>query len=313
MLSWFFKKWKAPAAPLAAPVTPAAVQAQAQQAALAKAETRTRQDDAERAAWQPRLQAALGDDAALLAVAQGAPGLDIKLAAVQALVGEPTLRQAERAFRSHDRRVHRLAKQRLEAAVARRTTQARVQALTETAAALVGQTQVPVNHLVALDRDWRALDPAWIEAAQQARFSALRERIDSELREQSEQQQHGQRWLADAALALTGLRQASLTIVATGRVVGDDTSGAGLATARDAAEALRLSCPAAAPAATLNLSLASALHTAAAVQARLDLLAALVQEAQEAQEAAQAPIVASLPRRRRRAVDPAVASVAVAS
>ncbi len=281
MLSWFFKKWKAPAAPLAAPVTPAAVQAQAQQAALAKAETRTRQDDAERAAWQPRLQAALGDDAALLAVAQSAPGLDIKLAAVQALVGEPTLRQAERAFRSHDRRVHRLAKQRLEAAVARRTTQARVQALTETAAALVGQTQVPVNHLVALDRDWRALDPAWIEAAQQARFSALRERIDSELREQSEQQQHGQRWLADAALALTGLRQAC-TQAAT---AGDDTSGAGLATARDAAEALRLSCPAAAPAATLNLSLASALHTAAAVQARLDLLAALVQEAQEAQEA----------------------------
>ena len=163
MLSWFFKKWKAPAAPVVAPVTPAAVQAQAQQAALAKAEARSRQDDTERAAWQPRLQAAIGDDAALLAVAQAAPGLDIKLAAVQAMAGEPTLRQAERAFRGHDRRVHRLAKQRLEAAVARRTTQARVLALTDSATALVGQTDVPLNHLVALDRDWRALDAAWIE------------------------------------------------------------------------------------------------------------------------------------------------------
>ena len=273
MLSWFFKKWKAPAAPVVAPVTPAAVQAQAQQAALAKAEARTRQDDTERAAWQPRLQAAIGDDAALLAVAQAAPGLDIKLAAVQAMAGEPTLRQAERAFRGHDRRVHRLAKQRLEAAVARRTTQARVLALTDSAAALVGQTDVPLNHLVALDRDWRALDATWIEAPQQAHFNALRERIDSGLREQSDQQQRGQRWLADAAVALADLRQAC-TQAAAG---GDDNPGAGLASARAAAEALQLGCPAAPATAALNLSLASALQAAAAVQARLDLLAALAQ------------------------------------
>ena len=275
MLSWFFKKWKAPAAPVVATVTPAAVQAQAQQAALAKAEARTRQDDTERAAWQPRLQAAIGDDAALLAVAQGATALDIKLAALQAMQGEAMLRQAERAFRGHDRRVHRLAKQRLEAAVARRSTQARVLALTDSAAALVGQADVPVNHLVALDRDWRALDASWIEAPQQARFSALRERIDSGLREQSELQQRGQRWLVDAAAALAGLRQACSQAAA----AGDDPPDAGLASAREAVEALRLNCPAAAAAATLDLTLASALHSAAAVQARLDLLAALTQAA----------------------------------
>ena len=284
MLSWFFKKWKAPAAPLAAPVTPAAVQAQAQQAALAKAETRTRQDASERAAWQPRLQAAIGDDAALLAVAQGAPGLDIKLAAVQALVGEPTLRQAERAFRSHDRRVHRLAKQRLEAAVAQRTTQARVLALIDNAAALVGQAGVPVNHLVTLDRDWQALDGAWIEAPQQARFSALRERIDGELREQSGQQQRLQRWLADAAAGLAGLSQACTHAVAG----TDDNPGSGLASACETVEALQLSSPAGPAAATLTLSLAGALQTAAAVQARLDLLAALSKEALVAAVAAPA-------------------------
>ena len=273
MLSWFFKKWKAPAAPVVATVTPPAAQAQAQQAALAKAEARTRQDDTERAAWQPRLQAAIGDDAALLAVAQGAPGLDIKLAAVQAMAGETTLRQAERAFRGHDRRLHRLAKQRLEAAVARRTTQARVLALTDSAAALVGQADVPLNHLVALDRDWRALDATWIEAPQQAHFNALRQRIDSGLREQSDQQQRGQRWLADTAVALAGLRRAC-TQAAAG---GDDNPGAGLASARAAAEALQLGCPAVPATAALNLSLASALQAAAAVQARLDLLAALAQ------------------------------------
>ena len=69
-------------------------------------------------------------------------------------------------------------------------------------------TMPPANRLVALDRDWRALDATWIEAPQQALFSALRERIDSGLREQSLQQQRGQRWLADAQAALTGLRQA---------------------------------------------------------------------------------------------------------
>ena len=275
MLSWFFKKWKAPAAPVVATVTPPAAQAQAQQAALAKAEARTRQDDTERAAWQPRLQAAIGDDAALLAVAQAASGLDIKLAAVQAMAGETTLRQAERALRGHDRRLHRLAKQRLEAAVARRTTQARVLALIDSAAALVGQADVPVNHLAALDRDWQALEGAWIEAPQQARFSALRQRIDSALREQSGQQQHLQRWLADAAAALAGLRLACVHAAAS----SDDHPRTGLASARETVEAQQLSCPGGTAAATLQLSLASALQTAAAVQARLDLLAALSMEA----------------------------------
>jgi hypothetical protein len=49
----------------------------------------------------------------LLAVAESAAPLEIKLAAVEALSGEASLKLAERRLRNQERRVHRLAKQRL--------------------------------------------------------------------------------------------------------------------------------------------------------------------------------------------------------
>ncbi len=270
MLSWFFKKWKAPAAPLAAPVTPEAARAEARQAVQAKAEVRARQSAEARSEWQARLQAAAGDDEALLAVARSATVLDIKLAAVQALVAEPALLQAEREFRSHDRKVHRVAKQRLESAVAQRSTRARAQALIGSAQALLDQAPVAVNHLVALDRDWQGLDPSWIEAPQQALFTDLRQRIASAVQSQSGQQQVSQRWLADAAQAREALRQDCAAAAA-------GASRIDLTAHQTLIAGLQAACPAAPAAAVLSQTLASALQTAALLPERLALLAALEQ------------------------------------
>ena len=270
MLSWFFKKWKAPAAPLAAPVTSEVARAEAQQAVRAKAEVRARQSAEARSEWQARLQAAAGDDEALLAVARSATVLDIKLAAVQALVAEPALLQAEREFRSHDRKVHRVAKQRLESAVAQRSTRARAQALIASAQALLDQAPVAVNHLVALDRDWQGLDPSWIEAPQQALFTDLRQRIASAVQSQSGQQQVSQRWLADAVQAREALRQDCVAAAA-------GASHIDLTAHQTLIAGLQAACPAAPAAAVLSQTLASALQIAALLPERLALLAALEQ------------------------------------
>ena len=71
--------------------------------------------------WAGRLAQAHGDDDALLALIRtaGLP-LQLKQAAVEALDGEAALKVAEREGRSHDRRIHQLAKRRLLAAVAQR-------------------------------------------------------------------------------------------------------------------------------------------------------------------------------------------------
>ena len=57
--------------------------AQAAQRAAEKAELKAKEADEARAAWQPRLLAAMGDDTALLGVAQATPVLEIKLAAIE--------------------------------------------------------------------------------------------------------------------------------------------------------------------------------------------------------------------------------------
>ena len=165
MLSWFFKKGDHTQAPVAPKVPPPpAVLGAAAAAAPAAAGPD----------WAARLQAAQGDDAALLRIAASAPRLEIKMAAVQALAAEASLRQAEREFRSHDRKVHRLAKQRLEAAVAQREARARAQVLLERAAALVDEADVPINHVVELDHGWHALAADLLEPQQRTRFAELR-------------------------------------------------------------------------------------------------------------------------------------------
>ncbi|HET7791977.1 MAG TPA: DUF349 domain-containing protein [Rhizobacter sp.] len=190
MLSWFSKKRddaEVPAAP--EPAAPAKAKAS---------------EDAQ-ALWAPRLQAALGDDAALLLIAKDAPVLQIRLDAIEALVAEDALKQAERELRTQDSRVHRAAKRRHVAAVAQREARAAAQAVIDAAALVLKETPLPANRLVAIDRDWQAIDAAWVEPAQAARFTELREQLNTRLREQGEaeqrQRQEQQRLLAEALQA----------------------------------------------------------------------------------------------------------------
>lgn len=118
--------------------------------------------------WPARLAAARGDDAALLALSCSRAPLEIKLAAIEALAGEAALKEAEREFRDHDRRVHRLAKQRLGQAVAQREARARADELVAAARALVHELQIPLNRLVEIDRGWSTLDATLLEPAQRA-------------------------------------------------------------------------------------------------------------------------------------------------
>ncbi len=260
MLSWLFKKRGTGGAPQAAPSP--------QPAPQARADDKAKQAEEARAAWLPRLQAAQGDDAALLQVAQAASVLEIKLAAVEALVSEEALKKAEREFRSHDRNVHRAAKRRLLATVAQREARARANALIETATALASEALVPANRLVALDRDWQALAASLLEPTQCAEFAAVRERLDASVRERGEQQQRLQRWSADATRALAELRLACAHAAA-------DGNDADLALRSEAARALRDARPDAPAGAALSETLQEALQTAAAVEARLACLAAL--------------------------------------
>ncbi len=183
MLSRLFKKREGADAPPTPPTKPdaqAVKAAKARQAADALAE------------WQPRLQAALGDDAALLRIAETSPVLDIRCAAVEALASEEALRQAERELRTHDSRVHRVAKRRHVAAVAQREARAGAQAVIAAAQALTHEQPLPANRMVAIDRDWQALDVSVLESSQLTEFTELRERLNALLREQGEQEQRMQ-------------------------------------------------------------------------------------------------------------------------
>ena len=118
MLSKIFKKNETPAATQASERTNE--KAKATQAKKEAAVEAAQQAAQVVGAWQPKLDAAMGDDTALLALAKEAPSVEIKLAAVMALTSEESLKSAEREFRTHDRRVHRAAKQRFEAMVSQR-------------------------------------------------------------------------------------------------------------------------------------------------------------------------------------------------
>ena len=180
----------------AAAVDNAAHQVAHAQSKAAQAAAREAED------WPGRLQQALGNDAALLEVAGNAPRLDIKLAAVEGLAGEDALRQAERAFRSRDRKVHRLAKSRLGAAVSRRKALATAEQLLQRGQALLQDPQLPLNHLATLDRDWQALPAALLEPAQHVAFTTLRAQLDSTVRARADAEQQLQRWTAQTQRSL---------------------------------------------------------------------------------------------------------------
>ncbi len=236
MLSWLFKKIGRDAASSPAPAQVSA--AQTELAAVQKSAAKARQAEDARGLWTPLLAAAQGDDAALWLVAQDAPLFDIKIAAVQGLSTEVALKRAERALRNHDRRVHRAARQRLDQLVAQRLTRAKAQLLIEAALTIRDEeTTIPVNRLLALDRDWQALDPLALDPAQQVQFSALSDQLNASMRERSETQQRLQRWRLDSTRALKEWQDSC----AKGASSSDES--AGIAESKQALLALLGSCP----------------------------------------------------------------------
>jgi DNA repair protein SbcC/Rad50 len=223
--------------------------------------------------WRQRLHAVAGDDVALLALACGGAPLEVKLAAVSAIVGEGTLKLAEREFRSHDRRVHRLAKQRHAACVAQRETRERAERLLADARALVGDPLIPVNRLVELDRDWQALDPASLDETQHEEFGTLLAGLAAQTRLRAERMQSHKRWQAQARESVGRLREV-LAEAAAG------TQGRGpLSEAAAAARALLDGTAAAEGDAALCETLQAAVRCSVQVDERLALLDALAQPA----------------------------------
>ena len=278
--------------------------AQAAQRAAEKAELKAKEADEARAAWQPRLLAAMGADTALLGVAQATPVLEVKLAAVEALVSEDALKQAERLFRSHDRRVHRVAKQRFETAVATRESRARAVTLIAAANALTQAQLLAANQLVALDRDWLALDAELLEPQQRSDFDALRERLNALMRDRGDQEQQWQRWKVDATRALADLR--SGCVRASSSVAADPADVDAHAEPRlrltqlmAVALALREQRPDTPASAALDAALAAALDNASGVELRLAWLDALQPEASPAPAGeavvSEAPAIEELP------------------
>ena len=199
MLKWFFKKRGGVAATGAGAVL--------QASAPSKIERKAQQAEAAGAEWSARLESAHGDDDALLLVARAATRLDIRCAAVAALRSEEALKRAERELRGHDSRVHRAAKLRLVAVVAQREARARAQALIDAASVLAGEALPAANHLVALDRDWQALDASLLSATQHTAFAELRGRVNATVQAHGEQQHLAHRWDVQARQALTALQR----------------------------------------------------------------------------------------------------------
>lgn len=264
MLNWIFKKKPAPgtAAPAPAKAPPPPAPPPGPSPAQAAAERLARDAD-----WSARLHQATGDDAALLALARQAPSAELKLAAVEALSGEAALKEAEREFRTHDRRVHRAAKQRLAAAVARRTTHEAADRLIDAAQALLDEPVIAANRLVALDRDWQALDQDALAGERTARFTGLTERLSALTHERAEHAAAVSRWTAAAADALAALKDVTLK-VAEGHAHRDL-----LTAASGAAAAVLAGVPPGVDTAEPGDALQAARLTAAQVDARLDVLA----------------------------------------
>jgi hypothetical protein len=240
-------------------------------------------DPAAGPAWEGRLQAALGNDAALLALAIDAASIDHKLSAVQALSTEDGLRTAEREFRKHDRRVHSVAKQRYETLVRQRETRASAAELIHAAAALADLSMIPANRLVELNQAWELLDAALVADEQKAEFARNQAGLAELMRGRAEHKRSGSRWSAAARQALAELNAAGTSAVA---AAADPRELAEkLATASEAARAALAAMPASnsplpaedGPLAALGAAMQSALQDAARIEARLALLRELLE------------------------------------
>jgi DNA repair protein SbcC/Rad50 len=235
-------------------------------------------------AWESRLHAAKGDDAVLLSIAIDAPVIDIKCAAVMALSSEDALKTAEREFRTHDRKVHRAAKQRYEAVVAHRENNEAATVLIASAAALGSEPMIPANRLVELDRAWAALDHTHLNADTQAEYAKHWTALTAVTRERGDKQLTINRWIAEATEAEAQLNTTAMEVV-TGVKERHE-----LLSLSQAVETLRAAAPAndgneanaknRVKVTALVESIGAALNTSQQVIARLDILDALEQPEQ---------------------------------
>lgn len=168
-------------------------------------------------AWRDKILAAKSDDAALLQLAHQAPGVDLKLAALEALTQEDSFKQAMREFRDQDKRLHRAAKSRWQAASGKREATTEANASIASARALLEQELIPVNRVVELDRAWAALNVGLLDAALPVEFAALSAQLGTRVRARSEGEQAITRWLVAAENAI-GQLSASLSGVAQGDI-----------------------------------------------------------------------------------------------
>lgn len=166
-------------------------------------------------AWTDKIRAARADDAALLQLVHQAPGVDLKLAAIDAMTQEEGARRAMRELRDGDKRLYRAAKSRWLAISGTRKAIVQANALIADARALLEQEFPPVNRAVELDRAWSALPAEWLDAGLRAEFAALSAQLGARARERGEGGQAMARWLAAADDAIGRLR-ASLAGVARG-------------------------------------------------------------------------------------------------
>ena len=221
--------------------------------------------------WTPKLQAAMGDDAALLALARAGAPLEVKLAAVGALSAEEAMKLAEREFRNHDRRVHRLAKQRHTERVAQRKAAEAAAELILAARALVEEPFIAVNRLVELDRAWQALDPGLLAAAQRGEFETLMAQLSSLTRERADEALKLKQWTAQARLALANLH--AVCAEAAAGTANRGTLAAAAAAARVAIE----SAPQGDAGAALCEALAGAVQAGTQLDERLGVLEDVLQ------------------------------------
>lgn len=176
----------------------------------------------ETAAWQARISAAATDDATLLQLAQQAPTLPLKLAAIEALTLEPSFKLAMHDFREQDKRLYRAAKARYETAHGTRIATEEAHTLIAGARTLLEQELVPVNRVVELDHAWSALNADLLDATLRAEFTALSEQLAAKVRATSERAQTITRWLGVVDNAMVAL-QSTLPGVAQGDVPPSDT------------------------------------------------------------------------------------------
>ena len=147
-------------------------------------------------AWRDKILAARSDDAALLRLAHQAPGVELKLTAIEALSQEDSFRRAMREFRDQDKRLYRAARSGWQARSGKRKTTEKAEALIASARALLAEERVPANRAVELDRGWAALDAHLIDAPLQAEFASLSSELGNKARAIGEGDRAVSAWLA---------------------------------------------------------------------------------------------------------------------